>query len=55
MTPVFWAKEFRLLGWIVKGAIEIEVNPNNMKIENGFPLNGSCKSLIHTLKGCKEI
>jgi hypothetical protein len=49
------AKEFRLLGWIVKDALEIEVNNNNMKTENGFPLGCLCKSPIHTWKGCKEI
>jgi hypothetical protein len=54
MTPVFWPKNSDL-NWIVKDALEIEVNPNNMKTENGFPLNCLCKSLIHTLKECKEI
>jgi hypothetical protein len=46
MKPVFLP---RYVDWIIRKAIETELQPNNMNTKDGFSLSKSWKPLIHTL------
>jgi hypothetical protein len=43
-------KQSRCINSIMREVIEIELQPNNIKREDGFSLSKSWKPLIHTMK-----